>query len=139
MATRVKRPTIGGLVFFEALLGANEVLVLPVNRSVSRSGDSTLSVAATAGTLISYSIEHPDVVATAMRPGGGSPSAPTQAYISSITGDYPATSSPAAFARLWQSDTTVQANTHVEMQTQMTAIRITAPAGGGFVIVYGDY
>lgn len=137
MANRIQRPVVPAMFFFEAQLAANEVIVIPVYRAVSGRSDSSIAVMAAAGTKFSFTIEHPSAVAAQMQayPHQGK----LRAYLSSVQGDYPAVANPDGFARVWNADATITADSIYTHAEHATALRITAPAGGGFVVLYGDY
>lgn len=131
MAQRINRPQIAGFLFFEAVLAANEVLVLPLQRSASRNGDNRISIQAAAGTKIAGTLAHPDELHAVI------PS--TQKYASTATGEYPALANCAA-QHQWSADLTIAvAFDIVDYDRVVTALRITAPVGGGRVTIYGDY
>lgn len=133
-----RRHVPAGYTFFEFVdMAADEVVVIPVFRSPSKNGDTTLAISGTTGFRVSYTIEPLDEVVEAMR---------QQPFISSANAtdakgrSFPAVASPASFARVWAADVTLGANVIHEIKAHATALRLTAPATpGAFVIVFGDY
>lgn len=136
MAKRVNRVHVPGYLFFEARLEPNEVLIIPVTRSVSQQGDTAMSFMATAGTKISYTIEHHEVLNSFVSPYQFISSAGDLTTPNNPNGAF---ANPSSIARVWNADYVVGADDIYELHRHVTAIRITAPAAGGFVVVYGDY
>lgn len=131
MAQQNRHNQVAGFLHFECTLGPNEVIVIPVNRSASRNGDSRVSLQAKSGTKIAATVMHPTDVIRNIPQG--------QAYASTIAGEYPATpDAPAAFR--WSVDESVAADWDIlNFDKVATALRITAPATGTHFILYGDY
>jgi hypothetical protein len=137
MARRILRTNQNpGFVSSEYNLAPNEVLVVPVRRSVSKNGDSTIAIMAKAGTKVSYTIEHQDQLAMAMHAVDPKVLRP---YLSSEAGDYPAVANPDGWARVWKTDQDFATDDIYEHKAHATALRIIAPAGGTWVLLLGDY
>lgn len=131
MAFRIKRPNVAGFFSFEARLGANEVIVVPVHRKSTNNGTNCLAFMAETGTNISYTIDHPEVIHTGIPAG--------QFYVSTLAGDYAATANAGSFVRIWTTPVTLGANSIVEIAKHATALQVTAPSGGCTLTIYGDY
>lgn len=140
MAQQIRRNVLPGFTFFEAgTISPSEVLIVPLYRTQSKNGDSTVAIMATTGFLVSYTLEPVDVVLKALQ---------GQPFLSSLDSkdannkSWTGIASPDSFARVWQTNQTIAANSILELKGHMTALRLTAPAGGTndkFVVVYGDY
>ena len=132
MATKTPRPVIAGFISADFQVAAGESIVVPVFRSASKNGDSTLAIAAPVGTVVKYCIEHPHVVMAALK---------GQSYLSSVAGDYPATPNPnlaVTSAAYWATAVTLAANQVFELKQHATCLYITSPSAGR-VLLFGDY
>ncbi len=138
MSTQIKRVyQQPGYTHFEISgLAAGEEVVIPVLRTTSKNGDSTLAVMASVGVVVSTTIEPFDVVHHALN---------EQPYISSVASksakgeDLTPVTSPGSFARVWANSHTMAANEIYEIKQHATAVRIQAASANSFVVIYGDY
>lgn len=117
--------------YFEAVLGPNEKLVLPTPEHVRRNGTTTFAIQGPAGTKMQATLIHGQTVAASMPPG--------QRFNSTVLGDYPADAN-ADKAFRWSAGVTLAADWDIATLDQpATALLITAPAGGGQIVIHGDF
>lgn len=130
MATENKR-TGSTHFYFEAVLAANEKLVLPTPMHTRRNGDFRIAVQAANGTKIQATLAHPGLVASSM--------VASNRYASTVTGDYPAIADAPAMFR-WNVGTTITTDWDIAIvEIPATALLITAPAGGTHIVIHGDF